>query len=188
VQRAVLRFARHAPRHNRRRIVEQGRRPFRQRRAEGVDAIANGDFCAPPRTHPRQLRSSQARQGTCLARSPPRWTFHFTPMPNSWLNAVEGFFAILTRRRLQNGVFRSVVDLQAAINRFIGEHNQPPNALYLASKPRGDHRSQKPRVPSVGADPRGEGGRRRSRRGGFVTAIRGTRANAMLVPDRTDGW
>jgi transposase len=58
-----------------------------------------------------------------LARHP-RWTFHFTPTSCSWLNAVEGFFAKLTRRRLKHGVFQSVVDLQAAINRFIAEHNQ----------------------------------------------------------------
>jgi transposase len=56
----------------------------------------------------------------------PSRTFHFTPTSSSWLNAVEGFFAILTRRRLQNGVFRSTADLQAAINRFITEHNQTP--------------------------------------------------------------
>lgn len=54
----------------------------------------------------------------------PRWTFHFTPTSSSWLNAVEGFFAKLTRRRLKHGVFCSVVDLQAAINRFIAEHNE----------------------------------------------------------------
>jgi len=54
----------------------------------------------------------------------PRWTFHFIPTSSSWLNAVEGFFAKLTRRRLKHGVFHSVVDLQAAINRFIDEHNQ----------------------------------------------------------------
>src|ERR687897_39196 len=53
----------------------------------------------------------------------PRWTFHFTPTSCSWLNAVEGFFAKLTRRRLKHGVFHSVVDLQAAINRFIREYN-----------------------------------------------------------------
>ena len=53
----------------------------------------------------------------------PRWTFHFTPTSCSWLNAVEGFFAKLTRRRLKNGVFHSLVDLQAAINRFIREYN-----------------------------------------------------------------
>jgi hypothetical protein len=53
----------------------------------------------------------------------PRWTFHFTPTSASWLNAVEGFFAILTRRRLKRGVFKSVVDLQAAVNRFVVDHN-----------------------------------------------------------------
>jgi hypothetical protein len=53
----------------------------------------------------------------------PRWTFHFIPTSSSWLNAVEGFFAKLTRRRLKHGVFHSVIDLQAAINRFIAEHN-----------------------------------------------------------------
>ena len=58
-----------------------------------------------------------------LARHP-RWTFHFTPTSSSWLNAVEGFFAKLTRRRLKNGVFYTLVDLQAAINRFIREYNQ----------------------------------------------------------------
>jgi transposase len=35
----------------------------------------------------------------------PRWTFHFVPTSCSWLNAVEGFFAKLTRRRLKHGVF-----------------------------------------------------------------------------------
>jgi transposase len=53
----------------------------------------------------------------------PRWVLHFTPTSCSWLNAVEGFFAKLTRRRLKHGVFHSLVDLQAAINRFIREHN-----------------------------------------------------------------
>ena len=47
----------------------------------------------------------------------PRFVFHFTPTSSSWLNAVEGYFAKLTRRRLKRGVFRSVVDLQAAIDR-----------------------------------------------------------------------
>jgi hypothetical protein len=53
----------------------------------------------------------------------PRWTLHLTPTSSSWLNAVEGFFAKLTRRGLKHGVFYSLVDLQAAINRFIKEYN-----------------------------------------------------------------
>jgi len=60
-----------------------------------------------------------------LARHP-RWTFHFTPTSASWLNAVETFFSALTRRRLKRGVFHSIVDLQAAINRYIAEHNDDP--------------------------------------------------------------
>ena len=49
----------------------------------------------------------------------PRFAFHFTPTSCSWLNPVEGFFAKLTKRRLKRGVFRSIVDLQEAINRFL---------------------------------------------------------------------
>jgi hypothetical protein len=48
----------------------------------------------------------------------PRFVFHFTPTSASWLNAVEGLFAKLSRRRLKRGAFCLVCDLQAAINRF----------------------------------------------------------------------
>src|SRR5215469_6478988 len=65
----------------------------------------------------------------------PRWTFHFTPTSCSWANAVEGFFATLTRRRLQRGVFRSLVDLQAAINRYLGEHNRRPKPFVWTADP-----------------------------------------------------
>jgi transposase len=56
----------------------------------------------------------------------PRWTFHFTPTSSSWLNAVETFFSALTRRRIRRGTFSSIVDLQAAINRYLDEHNANP--------------------------------------------------------------
>ena len=68
-----------------------------------------------------------------LARHP-RWTFHFTPKSGSWLNAVEGFFSKLTRQRLKPGVFRSIVDLQAAINRYLNEHNDDPKP-FVWTKP-----------------------------------------------------
>jgi len=60
-----------------------------------------------------------------LARHP-RWTFRFTPKSGSWLNAVEGFFSKLTRQRIRRGLFQSIVDLQAAINRYLNEHNHDP--------------------------------------------------------------
>jgi transposase len=65
----------------------------------------------------------------------PRWTFHFTPTSSSWLNAVEGFFAKLTRRRLKRGVFHSIVDLQAAINRFIADYNTQPKPFVWKADP-----------------------------------------------------
>jgi transposase len=65
----------------------------------------------------------------------PRWVFHFTPTSCSWLNAVEGFFAKLTKRRLKRGVFRSITDLQAAINRFLAEHNQQPKPFVWTKDP-----------------------------------------------------
>jgi transposase len=69
-----------------------------------------------------------------LARHP-RWTFHFTPTSCSWANAVETFFATLTRRRLQRGAFRSLVDLQAAINRYLEEHNGRPKPFVWTADP-----------------------------------------------------
>src|SRR5271168_742691 len=60
-----------------------------------------------------------------LARHP-RFTFHFTPTSCSWANAVEGWFARLTRQRLKRGVFTSIVELQTAINRFIADANGKP--------------------------------------------------------------
>ena len=65
----------------------------------------------------------------------PRWTFHFTPTSGSWLNAVETFFSALTRRRLRRGVFRSIVDLRAAINRYLAERNADPKPFTWTATP-----------------------------------------------------
>jgi transposase len=64
----------------------------------------------------------------------PRWVFHFTPTSASWLNAVEGFFSALARRRLRRGDFISLVDLQGAIKRYIAEHNNNPRP-FVWTKP-----------------------------------------------------
>jgi len=69
-----------------------------------------------------------------LARHP-RWTFHFTPTSCSWLNAVETFFAKLSRQRLRRGAFHSLVALQEAINRFVEEHNRSPRPFVWTADP-----------------------------------------------------
>src|SRR5271156_5365242 len=65
----------------------------------------------------------------------PRFVFHYTPTSASWLNAVEGYFAKLTKRRLKRGVFRSLVDLQAAIKRFLAETNENPKPFIWRANP-----------------------------------------------------
>ena len=64
-----------------------------------------------------------------------RFHFHFTPTSASWLNAVEGFFAKLTRQRLRRGSFAGIVDLQAAIHRFIAEHNDTARPFIWTADP-----------------------------------------------------
>ena len=49
---------------------------------------------------------------------------------------VEGFFAKLTRQRLKRGVFRSVIDLQVAINRFVAETNLNPKPFVWTADPK----------------------------------------------------
>ena len=60
----------------------------------------------------------------------------FTPTSASWLNAVEGFFAKLSRRKLQRGVFHSVVALQSAINDFVEQHNESPKPFVWRADPK----------------------------------------------------
>jgi hypothetical protein len=61
--------------------------------------------------------------------------FHHTQKSASWLNVVEGFFAKLTKRRRKRGVFRSLVDLQAAIKHFLAETNDNPKPFVWTADP-----------------------------------------------------
>jgi hypothetical protein len=55
----------------------------------------------------------------------------------SWLNAIQGLFAILTKRRLNRGVFRPLQELKDAIHRFpddIFTWTNDPNTITTAVK------------------------------------------------------
>ena len=65
-----------------------------------------------------------------------RFTFHFTPTSCSWLNAVEGYFAKLSKQRLKRGVFRSVAELETAINRFVEQTNKMPTPFIWTADPK----------------------------------------------------
>jgi len=42
----------------------------------------------------------------------------------------------MTRQRIRRGVFRSIIDLQAAINAYLAEHSASPNRLSGPNPPR----------------------------------------------------
>jgi len=65
----------------------------------------------------------------------PRFVFHFTPTSTSWLNAVESFFAKLTKKRLKRGVFRSLQELKDAIHRFLDHTNAKPKPFTWTKDP-----------------------------------------------------
>jgi transposase len=55
-----------------------------------------------------------------------RFKLHFTPTSSSWINLVERLFAEITRQRIRRGVFKSVADLEAAIEAWIADRNERP--------------------------------------------------------------
>ena len=103
-----------------RRLLTDNQPGFHNRQRRGADAQLAHDYAT--HKHPRSAPGSNGIRGSI---------FHFTPISASWLNAVEGFFAKLTKHRLKRGVFKGIVDLQTAINRYLVENQRQPQALHL---------------------------------------------------------
>jgi DDE superfamily endonuclease len=53
-----------------------------------------------------------------------RIVFHYTPKHASWMNQIEIWLSILTRKLLRRGNFTSVADLQAKVLAFIAYYNR----------------------------------------------------------------
>jgi putative transposase len=54
----------------------------------------------------------------------PRYHVHFTPTYSSWLNQVETWFGIITRKMIRRGSFRSTRDLAEKIDQFVKNYNR----------------------------------------------------------------
>jgi transposase len=93
----------------------------RRRRLEFLDFMNRlvGQYPADQEIHVilDNLSTHTKKGGTWLARHP-HVHFHFTPTNASWLNQIEVWFGILTRRVLRSGSFASARDLRGAIDRF----------------------------------------------------------------------
>ena len=84
-----------------------------------------------------------------------RFTFHFTPTSASWINAVEGFFAKLTNRRLKRGVFHSHRRPTVRHQPLCQRGKREPKALPMDQEPGRNHRRSAARAPSVRFAPLG---------------------------------
>lgn len=65
----------------------------------------------------------------------PRVHFHFTPTGASWLNMVEAWFSILTRKSVRRGSFDTVRALVRHIQNYIQHWNQRPTPFVWTKDP-----------------------------------------------------
>jgi transposase len=68
-------------------------------------------------------------------RQHPRVHFHFTPKGASWLNLVEAWFSILTRKSIRRGSFDTVRALTRHIERYLAEWNAHPTPFVWTKDP-----------------------------------------------------
>jgi len=63
-----------------------------------------------------------------------RFQIHFIPTSSSWLNVIERWFRDITEQRIRRGTFRSVEQLEAAIEDYIDRHNASPKSFVWTAK------------------------------------------------------
>lgn len=70
------------------------------------------------------------RNGDWLARYQGRVQFHFTPTSASWINQIEIWFGLLTRKALRGASFASKDQLRSAIEAFVTKTNEHPKPFH----------------------------------------------------------
>jgi transposase len=70
------------------------------------------------------------RNDDWLARYDGRVRFHFTPTSASWLNQIEIWFGLLTRKALRGASFASKDQLRSAIEAFVAKTNEHPKPFH----------------------------------------------------------
>ena len=83
---------------------------------EWVAALSDVPF------EPRRLRTGAQRRAF-LTDPTHKHVFHFTPKHGSWLNQVELWFSVLSRRFLRRGDFASPAEFEERLAAFLGAYN-----------------------------------------------------------------
>jgi transposase len=74
--------------------------------------------------------STHKRNDDWLAKYEGRIHFHFTPTSASWLNQIEIWFGLLTRKALRGASFSSKDQLRTAIEAFVTRTNEHPKPFH----------------------------------------------------------
>jgi len=74
--------------------------------------------------------STHKRNDDWLAKYEGRIHFHFTPTSASWLNQIEIWFGLLTRKALRGASFSSKDQLRSAIEAFVATTNEHPKPFH----------------------------------------------------------
>jgi putative transposase len=100
----------------------------RHRHQEVLQFLRHIEANVPPQLDVHMIMDNytthkHAKVRSWLARRP-RYHIHFTPTYSSWLNQVETWFGIITRKTIRRGSFRSTKQLAEKIDQFVKTYNR----------------------------------------------------------------
>ena len=102
----------------------------RHRHQEFLRFLRRLDSEFPPPSNLHLILDNYAIHGHARVRTwlrqRPRFALHFIPTSSSWLNLIERWFAELEQKAVRRGAFRSVEELQRAIDEFLAAWNDEP--------------------------------------------------------------
>lgn len=97
-----------------------------KRRSEFIEFMTEtvADFPAAQELHFIMDNSNIHKKNELWLAAHPNVHFHFTPTSASWLNMVEIWFGMLTRKALRNGNFHNKEELRRAIEDYIAAYSE----------------------------------------------------------------
>jgi putative transposase len=100
----------------------------RHRHQELLQFLRHIDASVPPELDVHVIMDNYATHKHAKVRSwfarKSRYHLHFTPTYSSWLNQVETWFGIITRKTIRRGSFRSARELAEKIDQFVKSYNK----------------------------------------------------------------
>jgi transposase len=102
----------------------------RHRAKEFLAFLKTIDASVPPELDPHLILDNYGTHKTPTIKRwllrHPRFHLHFTPTGASWINLVESWFSVFTRKRLKRSAHRSTYALEKTIRDYLDSNNKDP--------------------------------------------------------------